>query len=871
MHSFTQQNQIAAYEGKIEESDISQILPFIFARCRKISRRTSKLTNGDRVPSDMDSLPSGERDQTPTRLNCSPSPRRESYPVKRESGSPLLIGLFSPEPELKVEVEYGWKHPAELEYITPDDWSTSKIILHLISHSFSIPPRALPKSGTSIFVVTSSNGQKIMLPSATELCTALLASAQEYDLVTNDGISKGMDRKWRCPTFDRALARFRLKWFLSNPAQVQEFWEIHQEGEYKKDALKFDWRRWALKGHKGFDLTDHEVTNGISAEEFMRGLKSKGGEWFWETEQDHVSGGIDAWNLRLSSGKESASLTGDFPVQSSSAVSKRSQEEIIARYLAHPIFLEKPPFLSYRPLQGKSNSPVAFEPPTNQNPTSATSASQPIPIPKTIPQKRAGSPLQSDRYPNARTSPPNPSLDKGSNSDSESSNPLMNLRLIPPSQPMTPLDFQDFLASIALPSVPPVFSSTPSVPAFNIQSKADTTPALPKFNTVSSRSNSSSQISTPTTSSNTKSAPSLGSERSTDHQDIPGLSLGITFPRGRKTHILDDSKPAFSSSFSSFLPPTPAPSSISFLRARQTPTLENSKPASPLIPTISDITPSVSVSVQANGNQSLLPISDITSASSKSSSVRPKGNQSSLPISDRQLDIGKNKEAERSAAPSSASPVILQSASKADPTSTLSPSTSSSIHHRNVSPETISSQSIGEVVRTVLHAEVRDTIRNELGSLRRDIVKANQREVRDGVRIVVAAMREEFIGEIEERHREILNSLDRLRDRSNAEAVPPAQMNSRGRASGGRDARRKSFLKSSTSPPGELISPSSVLGHPLQHLLGKPDPVISNNKSEDDEDDDFDSHDRVADRKQLQRWEEVDNVATIGSRLHRDD
>ncbi|KAF5345737.1 hypothetical protein D9757_013309 [Collybiopsis confluens] len=96
-------------------------------------------------------------------------------------------------------------------------------------------------------------------------------------------------------------------------------------------------------------------------------------------------------------------------------------------------------------------------------------------------------------------------------------------------------------------------------------------------------------------------------------------------------------------------------------------------------------------------------------------------------------------------------------------------------------------------------------------------------------------------------------------------------MNSRGRASGGRDARRKSFLKSSTSPPGELISPSSVLGHPLQHLLGKPDPVISNNKSEDDEDDDFDSHDRVADRKQLQRWEEVDNVATIGSRLHRDD
>ncbi|KAF5345736.1 hypothetical protein D9757_013308 [Collybiopsis confluens] len=500
---------------------------------RKISRRTSKLTNGDRVPSDMDSLPSGERDQTPTRLNCSPSPRRESYPVKRES-----------EPELKVEVEYGWKHPAELEYITPDDWSTSKIILHLISHSFSIPPRALPKSGTSIFVVTSSNGQKIMLPIGYRVPLMFLAKFQwnslkvvltaasrgtewlefkEYDLVTNDGISKGMDRKWRCPTFDRALARFRLKWFLSNPAQVQEFWEIHQEGEYKKDALKFDWRRWALKGHKGFDLTDHEVTNGISAEEFMRGLKSKGGEWFWETEQDHVSGGIDAWNLRLSSGKESASLTGDFPVQSSSAVSKRSQEEIIARYLAHPIFLKS---LHSFHIGLYRENPIHLSHSSHRQ-----IRIQPVLLPLPSPSRYRNYSTETcrvsftvDRYPNARTSPPNPSLDKGSNSDSESSNPLMNLRLIPPSQPMTPLDFQDFLASIALPSFLPSFPLRHRFPHLIFNPRQIRLPLSQNLTLFHRVPNSSSQISTPTTSSNTKSAPSLGSERS---KPITRIYLGF--------------------------------------------------------------------------------------------------------------------------------------------------------------------------------------------------------------------------------------------------------------------------------------------------------------------------------------------------------
>ncbi|KDR77938.1 hypothetical protein GALMADRAFT_1294563 [Galerina marginata CBS 339.88] len=46
-----------------------------------------------------------------------------------------------------------------------------------------------------------------------------------------------------------------------------------------------DWARWALKGHKGFILTKEEVQNGITAQEYMRGLGRRAdGVWVWGTE-----------------------------------------------------------------------------------------------------------------------------------------------------------------------------------------------------------------------------------------------------------------------------------------------------------------------------------------------------------------------------------------------------------------------------------------------------------------------------------------------------------------------------------------------------------------------------------------------------------
>jgi hypothetical protein len=43
-----------------------------------------------------------------------------------------------------------------------------------------------------------------------------------------------------------------------------------------------DWSRWALKGHKGFKLTQDELKRGIDAQILIRGLrKNDGGKWVW--------------------------------------------------------------------------------------------------------------------------------------------------------------------------------------------------------------------------------------------------------------------------------------------------------------------------------------------------------------------------------------------------------------------------------------------------------------------------------------------------------------------------------------------------------------------------------------------------------------
>ncbi|KAL0569053.1 hypothetical protein V5O48_012922 [Marasmius crinis-equi] len=281
-----------------------------------------------------------------------PSPAKDGdseEEVKRED-SPII--WFRPTPTPVTDTaQYGWQHPAELEYLTPTDWTDTQIIHHLIAHSFDIPPRKA--KGSPFFEVTGINGSRTVLPSGyriplmfiarfqwlslklvlsasdrdaewkeykygilhvSRLCKKLLQVAQEslggYDIESGDKAKvKGMDRKWRSQAFDRALARYKLKWFISEPEQLQEFWDTYKDEEYKKDPLKYDWRRWALKGHKGFSLTEDEIENGITAQQLMSGLKEKDGRWHWEEQGTATSGGKDAWELRHEARRYARSAT----------------------------------------------------------------------------------------------------------------------------------------------------------------------------------------------------------------------------------------------------------------------------------------------------------------------------------------------------------------------------------------------------------------------------------------------------------------------------------------------------------------------------------------------------------------------------------
>ncbi len=47
-----------------------------------------------------------------------------------------------------------------------------------------------------------------------------------------------MTRKWRCPTFDRALARYNKNWLISREEFLRDFYIEFEDEEYAKDVLK---------------------------------------------------------------------------------------------------------------------------------------------------------------------------------------------------------------------------------------------------------------------------------------------------------------------------------------------------------------------------------------------------------------------------------------------------------------------------------------------------------------------------------------------------------------------------------------------------------------------------------------------------------
>ncbi|KAJ7779729.1 hypothetical protein B0H16DRAFT_1499687 [Mycena metata] len=219
---------------------------------------------------------------------------------------PIITQTAPPTPQK------GWRNPADLPFISKagKTWDDPAIIRFLRTKAaFSIPPRAASTADPWVIVRcigADTDGELVRLPRgyripllwvakflwssvalilapadpavrkdewddakldilhAARLCDHLLSAAAEA--------GAGMDRGWRCAAFDRALRRYWHRWLVSRDEFVRDFWREFGEEEYEGDVLKLGWGQWVLKGHKGFAVTKQEVLNGITMEEFIKGL-----------------------------------------------------------------------------------------------------------------------------------------------------------------------------------------------------------------------------------------------------------------------------------------------------------------------------------------------------------------------------------------------------------------------------------------------------------------------------------------------------------------------------------------------------------------------------------------------------------------------
>ncbi|KAJ3515775.1 hypothetical protein NLJ89_g1552 [Agrocybe chaxingu] len=188
-------------------------------------------------------------------------------------------------------------------------WSQDALLTHFCQQSFSIPPRDYNPSAPFVYVrmldgevVTLPHGYRLPLMFVgkyiwetvfsklkdevtwkkeranlfhlSRLCQNLFRRARAKAL------KGGMEKGWRSLMFDRLLARFYKHWTANDPKSGPNFITTHSIKEYDRDVLKHDWRRWCLRGLGPVRMTEDEVNNGITHEEFRQTLgKNEHGDW----------------------------------------------------------------------------------------------------------------------------------------------------------------------------------------------------------------------------------------------------------------------------------------------------------------------------------------------------------------------------------------------------------------------------------------------------------------------------------------------------------------------------------------------------------------------------------------------------------------
>ncbi|CAK5270635.1 unnamed protein product [Mycena citricolor] len=224
-----------------------------------------------------------------------------------------------------------WRHPCELEYIGPHHpsahmWSDFAILAYLVGTGVTVPPRrgegretwvevrvGEAANGTgngngngsgNVTTTTLPRGYRIpllwLMRVQWESLRLLLTSARPmWDILKFDLLHIGrlvtqflakarnearMKRGWRDPMFDRVLTRFFNGWMGCRDPFIWDFYREFRDEEYKEDVLTRRWAPKVAKGIQGFIVTDEELVMGITAVEYMQGLKldAERGMFTWE-------------------------------------------------------------------------------------------------------------------------------------------------------------------------------------------------------------------------------------------------------------------------------------------------------------------------------------------------------------------------------------------------------------------------------------------------------------------------------------------------------------------------------------------------------------------------------------------------------------
>ncbi|KAK7041257.1 hypothetical protein R3P38DRAFT_3179891 [Favolaschia claudopus] len=207
--------------------------------------------------------------------------------VQESSALKVLALCMSPRkgPDTTRVVQVGsWRHTTELEYVNPRypsfaEWKDVSIIRYLVHTAISIHPRGdnrIPRS--SFMAFASPMG---VFEASVDYCPSLWPLVK-YGLLhiarlVTEFLEKArsepcMKRQWRDPTFDRTLTRFFNGWMGCADEFVWDFFQEFGDEEYKDDVLTRLWVNKVLKGIQSFTLTEVELLEGISAQQFMAGL-----------------------------------------------------------------------------------------------------------------------------------------------------------------------------------------------------------------------------------------------------------------------------------------------------------------------------------------------------------------------------------------------------------------------------------------------------------------------------------------------------------------------------------------------------------------------------------------------------------------------